>query len=137
MQNGSIVEHSPTCCRHGRKPDMSCVMSAPSATHFSTMSATCHLTCRRHVGSDISCLSFWGSGRHADIRHLPTKSACLLRKFILAPKLSVNSALNTYLLVGQGRYRAPICRTPKIVITTPHRPATSILTSPSCSLPPN
>ena len=68
-----IVEHSPTCCRHGRKSDMSCVMSAPSATHFCTMSATCHLTCRRHVGSDISCLSFWGSGRHADIRHLPTK----------------------------------------------------------------
>ena len=27
-----------------------------------------------HVGPDISCLSFWGwSGRHADIRHLPTK----------------------------------------------------------------
>ena len=64
---------SPTCCRHVRKPDMSCVMSAPSATRFCTMSPTCQMTCPRHVGSDIACLSFLGSGQHADIRHLPTK----------------------------------------------------------------
>ncbi len=31
------------------------------------------MTCRQQVGSDIACLSIWGSGRHADIRHLPTK----------------------------------------------------------------
>ncbi len=48
-------------------------MLAPSATRFCTMSPTYHLTCRQHVGSDIACLSFWGSGPHADIRHLPTK----------------------------------------------------------------
>ena len=53
---------------------MSCVMSAPSATRFCTMSPTCQMTCRQHVSSDIARLSFWGSGQHADIRHLPTKA---------------------------------------------------------------
>ena len=32
-----------------------------------------------------------------------------------------------YLLVGQGRYRVPICRTKKILITPPHQPASQFL----------
>ncbi len=63
-----------TWCRHVGKPTFGCVVSVPSATRFCTMSATCQSTCCRHVGSNISCLSFGGSGRHADIRHLPTKN---------------------------------------------------------------
>ncbi len=48
-------------------------MSVPSATRFCTMSPTCRPTCCRHVGPDIPCLTFWTSGRHANIRHIPSK----------------------------------------------------------------
>ncbi len=43
----------------------------------------------------------------------------------------------SYLLVGQGWYRGPNSRTFKILLTLPHQPPPSILTSPSCSPPPN
>ncbi len=63
--------------RHGtdmsQKPTFGCVMLVPLTTRFCTMSPTCRPTCCRHIGPDISCLTFWTSGRHADIRHIPTK----------------------------------------------------------------
>ena len=70
----STSHHYVLCIRrHGadmsQKPTFGCVMSVPLPTRFCTMLATCRLTCRQHVGHDISCLSFRTSGRHADIQH--------------------------------------------------------------------
>jgi hypothetical protein len=71
--------------RHGtdmsQKPTFGCVMSVPLGTHICTMSPTCRPTCRQHVGPDISCLTFWTSGQHADIRHIPTKLRMGWRNF--------------------------------------------------------
>jgi hypothetical protein len=58
-----------------QKPTFGCVMSVPSATRFCTVSPTCRPTCCRHVGPNILCLTFWNSGQHADIQHIPTKPA--------------------------------------------------------------
>jgi len=70
----SSSHHYVLCiCRHGtnmsQKLTFGCVMSVPSPTRFCTMSATCRPTFCQHVGHNISCLSFWTSGQHTDIRH--------------------------------------------------------------------
>ena len=41
-------------------------------------------TCQNNMlVTDIACLSFWGSGRHADIQHLPTKGLVTTTETIL------------------------------------------------------
>ncbi len=49
--------------------DMSADISGPRPTCFSDMSPTCRPTCRQTCRRHKICLSFWPSGRHADIRH--------------------------------------------------------------------
>ncbi len=74
---GTLYVYVLCISRHGadmsQKPTFGHVMLVPLATRFCTMSPTCRPTCCQHVGPDISCLTFWTSGRHADIRHIPTK----------------------------------------------------------------
>jgi hypothetical protein len=47
---------------------------------------------RRHVGPDISCLTFWTSGRHADIRHIPSKTVTITVTITITVTVAVTIA---------------------------------------------
>ncbi len=109
-----------------QNPTFGCVMLVPLATRFCTMSPTCRPTCRRHVGPDISCLTFWTSGRHANIRHIPTKN-------LVWPHSPTNEVRGASILLRLAQRSRYYCTMPKKCLSH-FTPVGSLIASIACTL---